>query len=604
MAFNLRILRIQPDGSIALMRRLLSETGRQYAGRYAIAFIFMAMVAISMAATAWIMGDVVDDIFVDQNEHLLFYLAGAILMISLFRGIGAYGSAVLLARIGNSVVAGVQRQLFDHLLKLGVDFYNTTHSSEMITRMSHNAGAARQVLNTIVTTFGRDILSVAGLVAVMVIQEPVLSLAVLTIGPIAIFGVTGLVRRIRILARGEFISLAKVISSMQETTHGIRIVKALNLEPLMRNRMFNAVESVRKRANKMAMIKAQTSPLMETLGGFAVAGVMFWAGYATIFLGHKPGSFMSFITALLLAYEPAKRLAGTHVGLEAGLVGVRMMYELLDTKPTMNTNDGGDQLEIEAGEICFTNVDFSYRPQAPLFNGFNLLAEGGKMTALVGPSGGGKSTLIALILRFYDPSRGMVAIDGQDISKFDISSLRDNIAFVSQEIVLFDDSVGENIRFGRPDATDDEVEQAAKDALAHEFIEALPDGYNTSVGEHGAQLSGGQRQRIAIARAMLRDARIIVLDEATSSLDSESEHKVQLAFDRLMKGRTTIVIAHRLSTVLGAHKICVLANGQLVEEGSHSELLAAQGQYARLYRLQFREQADEQAPDLVDVPAA
>ena len=596
--------RIASDGSVALVGRLLSETGRRYAGRYAIAFIFMAMVAASMAATAWIMGDVVDDIFVDQNEHLLFYLSGAILVISFFRGVGAYGSMVLLARIGNSVVAGVQKRLFNHLLSLGVDFYSKTHSSQVIMRMSHNANAARGVLNQIVTSFGRDLLSVVGLVAVMVIQEPFLSLAVLTIGPIAIFGVTGLVRRIRELARSEFLTLAKVIASIQETTRGIRIVKALNLEPMMRNRMFDAVEGVRSRADKMAMIQAQTSPLMETLGGVAVAGVMFWAGYATIFLGHKPGSFMSFITALMLAYEPAKRLASTRVGIERGLIGVRMMYELLDTKPTMNTNDGGDRLDIGKGEIRLENVDFAYRPKVPLFDGLNFLAEGGKMTALVGPSGGGKSTLIALILRFYDPNSGRVVIDGQDIAKFDIASLRDEMAFVSQEIVLFNDSVGENIRFGRPDATDAEVEQAARDAMAHDFIEALPEGYSTPLGEQGAQLSGGQRQRIAIARAMLRNARIIVLDEATSSLDSESEHKVQLAFDRLMQGRTTIVIAHRLSTILDADKICVLANGKLVEEGNHEELLAARGQYARLYNLQFKVQADEDAPDPVDIPAA
>lgn len=604
MAFKLRMPHFPPDGSIALIRRLLSQTGRKYAGRYAIAFIFMAMVAASMAATAWIMGDVVDDIFVDQNEHLLFYLSGAVLVISIVRGVGSYGSMVVLARIGNSVVAGVQKQLFDHLLNLGVDFYSSTHSSQLITRLSHNAGAAREVLNTIVTSFGRDLLSVIGLVTVMLIQEPILSLAVLTIGPVAIYGVTGLVKKIRALARGEFRSLAMVISAMQETAHGIRIVKALNLEPVMRHRMYDAVDSVRNRSNKMAMIQAQTSPLMETLGGFAVAGVMFWAGYATIFLGHKPGSFMSFITALLLAYEPAKRLARTHVSIERGLIGVRMMYELLDTKPTMNTNPGGDRLEIKNGEIRFKNIDFAYRSEAALFEDFDFLAEGGKMTALVGPSGGGKSTLIAMILRFYDPSSGKVEIDGQDISKIDIASLRDEIAFVSQDVVLFDDSVNENIRFGRPDATDAEVEQAAKDAEAHEFIENLPKGYNTSLGEQGTQLSGGQRQRIAIARAMLRNAHIILLDEATSSLDSESEHKVQLAFDRLMQGRTTIVIAHRLSTVLDADKICVLARGQLIEEGRHEELMAARGRYARLYSLQFKEQANLDLPKPADIPAA
>jgi ATP-binding cassette, subfamily B, bacterial MsbA len=597
--------RIRPDGSIALIRRLLSETGRSYASRYAVAFMFMLIVAVTAALSAWIMGDVVNQIFVDRNENMLFVLSGVVLLISIARGVGAYGTTVTLARIGNSIVASTQRRLFDHLLNLGVDFYSHTHSSELITRMSHNANAARSVLNTVITSFGRDFLSVVGLVGVMVIQSPAMSLIAFLIGPAAVFGVTGLVKRIRGLARAEFRSMSKVISSMQETAQGIRIVKALNLEPMMRRRMEDAVESVRNRANKMAAIQARTSPLMETLGGMAVAGVMLWAGYATIFLGQKPGAFMSFITAILLAYEPAKRLARTHVEIEAGLIGVRLMYELLDTKPTMDLHHGGPRLEAEAGEVRFEKVDFSYRKGTRLFRDLNFFADGGRMTALVGPSGGGKSSLIALILRFYDPASGRILIDGQDIAKVDITSLRDAIAFVSQEIVLFDESVRENIRFGRPNATDEEIEQAAKDAMAHEFITALPKGYDTSIGEQGSQLSGGQRQRIAIARAMLRDARIILLDEATSSLDSESEHKVQLAFDRLMRGRTTIVIAHRLSTVLGADKICVLVDGKIIEEGRHAELLAAGKHYARLYNLQFRDQDKAQDDsDAVGVSAA
>lgn len=604
MAFGLKMPRIAPEGSIALIRRLLSETGRQYAGRYVIAILFMTIFSASAALSAWIIGDVVNQIFVDRNRSMLFFLSGAVLTISLARGFGAYGAAITLSRIGNSIVAGIQRQIYDHLLVMGVDFYNKTHSSELITRISHNASAARSVLNTVVTSFGRDLLSVIGLVTVMVIQSPAMSLFALVIGPVAVWGVTGLVKRIRGLARSEFRSMAKVISSMQETAQGIRIVKALNLEPVMRKRMVDAIEGVRQRADKIAAIQARTSPIMETLGGVAIAGVMLWAGYATIYLDQKPGAFMSFITAILLAYEPAKRLARTHVDIEANLIGVRMMYELLDTKPTMEPNFGGPQLEIDAGEVRLENVTFSYRPEERLFEDFNFVADGGKMTALVGPSGSGKSTLIALILRFYDPASGRILIDGQDIAKLDMASLHNDIALVSQEVVLFDDTVRQNIRFGRPDATDAEVEQAARDAMAHDFIAAMPDGYDSLVGEHGANLSGGQRQRIAIARAMLRDARIILLDEATSSLDSESEHQVQLAFDRLMQGRTTIVIAHRLSTVLGADKICVLAKGKIIEEGHHSTLLAAGGQYARLYNLQFRQQAEKAPREPVDVPAA
>jgi subfamily B ATP-binding cassette protein MsbA len=427
---------------------------------------------------------------------------------------------------------------------------------------------------------------------VMVIQSPVLSLIVLVTGPIAVIGVAGLVRKIKSIARSEILSNSHVIKSMQETAHGIRIVKALNLEPAMKERMDAAVETVRRRANKMSEIQARTGPIMETLGGAAIAGVMLCAGYATIYLGEKPGSFMSFITAILLAYEPAKRLARTHVSIEAGLIGVRMMYELLDTKPTMDLNPDGPKLAVDKGLVHFDKVDFGYRNEAPLFDKLDFTAEGGRMTALVGPSGGGKSTLIAMILRFYDPSSGMITIDGQDIAKVEISSLRDAIALVSQDIVLFNDTVRENIRFGREDATDAEVEAAAASAMAHDFILTMPKGYDTMLGDHSSPLSGGQRQRIAIARAMLRNAPIILLDEATSALDSESEHYVQVAFDRLMRGRTTIVIAHRLSTVLGADKIVVMINGKVVEEGRHSELLAANRHYAKLYRFQFKDQAE------------
>jgi ATP-binding cassette subfamily B protein len=288
-----------------------------------------------------------------------------------------------------------------------------------------------------------------------------------------------------------------------------------------------------------------------------------------------------------LAYEPAKRLARMQIQIEAGMVGVRLMYELLDTKPTLDTNENGPALAAGKGEVVFDRVDFGYPGGSPLFHDLDFTAHGGKTTALVGPSGSGKSTMIALIERFYDPDSGAVRIDGQDIAKVKLTTLRDAIALVSQDTYLFRDSIRENIRFGRPNATDSEIEAAARAAMAHDFIMATSNGYETMLGPEGTQLSGGQRQRIAIARAMLRNAPIILLDEATSSLDSESEHQVQVAFDRLMQGRTTIVIAHRLSTVLHADKICVLVGGKIVEQGRHEELLALGKQYARLYRLQF-----------------
>jgi len=419
------------------------------------------------------------------------------------------------------------------------------------------------------------------------VQSPLMSLFALLIGPAAVIGVQRLVKRVRAIAKTELTSLSLIISVMQETAQGIRIVKAFNLEPIMRTRMQDAIEAVRQRANKMNNISARTGPLMETLGGFAVAGVTLWSGYAAIYYDQKPGAFMSFITAILLAYEPAKRLASTRVQIEQGLVGVRAMFKMLDLKPTMEVNADGPDLEAKAGEIVFEKVTFAYPPAKPVFRGFDLRLLPGKLTALVGPSGAGKTTIINLIERYYDVRAGRIVIDDQDIAKVRLASLRDQIALVSQDVVIFRASIRDNIRYGRPEATDAEIEETARNAMAHDFILATRLGYDTILDDGGPSLSGGQRQRIAIARAMVRNARIILLDEATSSLDSESEHHVQVAFERLTKGRTTIVVAHRLSTVLGADRICVIVDGKVVEEGRHAELIAANNQYARLYHLQF-----------------
>jgi ATP-binding cassette subfamily B protein len=599
MAFSLRLPSFARDGSISLIARLFRETGREFTARYVWVVVLSLLVAGTTALNAWLIKDIVDKVFFERNSFMLWFLTAVIVANGFVRGYSLYASAVSLGRIGNAIVARVQNRLFDHMLDLGVDFYNKTPSSELVTRMSHNATAARSVLEIVVTSAGRDFLSLVGLIAVMFIQSPLMSLIILVVGPITIMGITRLVKRVRGVARAQFISLSRVISDMQETATGIRIVKAFNLEGIMKKRMAESVADVRARADKIVQIGARTSPLMEVLGGFAIALIVLWAGYQTIYYNVQPGALMSFIAAIALAYEPAKRLARTQISLEAGLVGVRLMYELLDTPATLPTNADGPELKVGPGEVAFDHVDFAYNDEAGLFDGLDFMAAGGRTTALVGPSGGGKSSIIALIERFFDPDGGRILIDGQDIATAKLSSLRDHIALVSQETILFRDTIRANIRFGRPEATDAEVERAARDALAHDFIMATENGYDTLLGDNAMQLSGGQRQRLAIARAMLRDARIVLLDEATSALDTESEHQVQVAFERLKKGRTTIVIAHRLSTVLGADKICVLVSGRIVEQGKHSELLALGKYYARLYHLQFERRDGVEAPPTV-----
>ncbi len=583
-------MKLGDEGSLDLIRRLFAETGRAFTKRYVVVVILSIIIAATTALNAWLIKDLINEVFFEKLPAMLWTLTGILVINGCVRGFSLYAQAVTIGRIGNAIVSRTQARLYQHMLNLGVDFYTRTPSSELITRMSHNAAAARDVLNLVVTSISRDLLTVVALVIVMVIQAPVMSLIVLVVGPITIIGISGLVKRVRKVARQQFTSQSRIISDMQETAQGIRIVKAFNLEERMQKRMDASIDEVRERADKIVRIGARSSPLMEVTGGFAIAMIVLWAGYQVIYHDVQPGALMSFIAAIALAYEPAKRLANMQIPLGAGLTGVRIMYELLDTKPKMQPNTGGPRLDVTTGDVNFENVDFSYRDDAQLFRGLNFLAEGGKTTALVGPSGGGKSSIINLIERFYDPESGRVLIDGQDIAKVDAASLRDSIALVTQDTYLFRDTIRENIRFGKPDATDGEVEQAARDAMAHDFILSTEHGYDTVLGED-VQLSGGQRQRIAIARAMVRNAQIVLLDEATSALDSESEYQVQVAFDRLMQGRTTIVIAHRLSTVQHADKICVLVKGEIVEEGRHHELLAKGSQYARLYRLQFREDA-------------
>jgi len=580
-------IEFDPKGPWSIVQRVLREYGRKHLWGYVSGTFFMLMVAVSTALSAWIISDVVDQVFVDRNMTEVSALVVAVIIISLVRGISLYGSSVILTRISNAIRSDIQMRVFDQLLRLGVNYFDKTPSSELIAAMTQRASSPGNTLKTVLTTFGREVLSLVGLVTVMIIQSPGMSFIVLVIGPVAVVGVRQLVRRLRSAAKGELEGLTGIIAATQESAQGVRIVKAFNLEPVMRQRTSNSVEFVRMRSNRIGAITAATSPMMETLGGFAIAGVMLWAGYQTIFADSTPGPFVSFITALLLAYEPAKRLAATRVTLERDVVGAKTIFRILDAKPSLDSNPDGPELEIGAGEIAFKDVTFGYRAKRPVLRNFDFVAAPGKVTALVGPSGSGKSTIINLIERFYDVQEGAVLVDGQDIAKVRLASLRNHLALVSQDTVIFRATVRENIRFGRPSATDEEVEEAARNAMAHEFILQLPEGYETELEAGGGQLSGGQRQRLAIARAMLRDARIILLDEATSALDAESEHHVQIAFDRLMAGRTTIVIAHRLSTVLGADRICVLVGGEIVESGRHDELLALGRHYARIYHLQF-----------------
>ncbi|NIJ41443.1 ABC-type multidrug transport system fused ATPase/permease subunit/GT2 family glycosyltransferase [Parvibaculum indicum] len=579
----------RPESSLSLIKRLFAENVRNHIPAYAVAFILMGLVAATTGASAWIMKDVINRIFVHKEEAMVWIIAGAVIAIYTIKGVSTYGQQLLLQRIGNNIVATLQKRVFAHLLRQPLSFYDTQAIGDLTTVLSYHAQGARTVIDLVVQSLGRDVLSVIALTTVMVLQDPLMSVVMLIIMPLAVMGVARLVKRVKKIMRLEMQSIAEIVNAVQETAVGIRIVKSFTLEERMKSRMGKAVEQVEDRANKITRMNAMTSPLMETLGGFAVAIIIMYGGWSVIAQGTDPGSFFAFITALLMAYEPAKRLARLNVQLSSNMVLVEGLYDLLDTKPAITEAPDAHSLDVSAGgHIDFDNVCFAYGEQ-PALRGISLEMRAGTVTALVGPSGAGKTTIFGLIERFFDPQEGRISIDGQDLREVTFNSLRSNLSLVTQETFLFAGTVRENIAYGRPGASDDEIEEAARMANADEFIHELPGGYGAQVGEAGGRLSGGQRQRIAIARAMLRDAPILLMDEPTSALDAQAEAKVQEALDRLMEGRTTVVIAHRLSTVRNADRIYVLDRGEVMQSGTHDELLAEGGLYAHLYSLQFRD---------------
>ncbi len=577
-------------GATALIRRLLTEQGIAHWRKYVIAFVLMAVSAGCTAFSAYLIGDVINQAYVNRNLPGIVMLGFITAALFAVKGIATYGHSVMLSRIGNRIVANNQRAVFGKLLNEGLSFFSDRHSTEFIARLSTGAAAATQVINLLITSVGRDLLSLIGLITVMVVQDPLMSFFSFVVAPPAFFVLRKLIRRIYSIARSQFHGGTRILETLQETLQGIRIVKAFTLEDAMRERFDRNVAAVEHEANKMARVSNRASPLMETLGGCAIAIAITYGGYRVIETGATPGQFFSFITAFLLAYEPAKRLARLNIELNSALVGVRVLFEVIDSAPTEPADNDKPDLQIKTARLEFDDVHFAYRGDEPVLRGMSFVAEPGKMTALVGPSGGGKSTVFNLLLRFYETERGKILIGEQDIAKVSRRSLRQDIAYVGQDVFLFRGTIRENIEFGKPGASQDEIVSAAKGAYAHDFIMSFPRGYDTPVGEHGLQLSGGQRQRVAIARALIKNSPIILLDEATAALDSESELQVREAMEHLFQGRTTLAIAHRLHTVSHADRIYVVEDGRAVESGRHDELLRKGGRYALFYRLQLQQQ--------------
>src|SRR6202790_127676 len=580
-----------PYGAVILIRRLVMEQGVIYWRRYLLALELMGVSAGATAGSAWVLGQVINQAYVNKNVRGIVIWSLVITVLFAIKGASTYGGTVILSKISNAILANNQRALFAKLMNESVGFFSERHSSEFLARLTAGAKSITDVLNSLINAIGRDLLLLISLTVVMVMQDPIMSLLGLVVTPPAMLVLRKLVKRIKGLAYTQFTGTADILETMQESLQGIRTVKAFTLEQTMRERIDASIAAVERNANKMARVSNRSNPLMEMLGGFAVAGGLLYGGYSVIALGATPGQFFSFLTAFLLATEPAKRLVRLNIELNSNLVGARMLLEVVDRPASELSDDDKPPLKLSDARIELRDVSFAYRINEPVLNRMSFVAEPSKVTALVGPSGGGKSTVLALLLRLYEVTDGAVLIDGQAISGVSRKSLRGQTAYVGQDVYLFRDTIGQNIAFGKVGASQAEIVAAAKAACAHDFIAGFPLGYDTPVGEHGTQLSGGQRQRIAVARALVKNAPIILLDEAPAALDSESEKQVQEAIEHLCQNRTTIVIAHRLHTIMHADAILVVEGGEIVERGRHDDLLRRGGRYASFFRLQHRDVA-------------
>lgn len=563
---------------------------RPYRGRFIAALLCSGMVAALTGAYAWLVRPVLDGIFIDKHEGLLLVLPLALLGVAVLKAAFSYGQVYLMSYVGNRVITDIRQQLFQHLMRLPVGFHDGNTSGRLVSRVVNDVGLMANAASGVLKDIFQNGLTFLVMLGVIFYQN--WKLAGLSIIIIPLSGVTMLRvgRRLRQLATSGQERMGDMATALQETLAGIRMVKAFGREAAEAARFKQSNQAFLATTLKSHQVWSMGSSHMEVIGVIGVAAIIWYGGYLVIHDTMTPGAFFSFLTAMFMAYTPIRKLSGSNNLIQQALAAAERVYEVLDLETEQDLDRGTVTATGVAHGLEFDNVSLQYAGQAgPALRGVNFTIRAGEVVALVGGSGSGKSSLASLLPRFYEPTAGRILLDGTPLTAYTLESLRAQIGIVSQDVVLFDDTVHNNIAFGSSGASREAVERAAKLAYAHEFILRLPDGYETMIGERGVKLSGGERQRLAIARAILRDPPMLILDEATSALDTESERMVQLALGNLMKNRTTLVIAHRLSTVQNADRIVVLDRGAVVEMGSHEELLREGGLYRRLHAMQFQD---------------
>ncbi|MFL2851918.1 MAG: ABC transporter ATP-binding protein [Candidatus Pelagibacter sp.] len=575
--------------NLEILKRLYKDYTKRYIKKILLSVFFTLVLAGSTSAVAYLLDPAIKQLFIEQNKTYIYLIPGCIVLAFAMKGLSLYLAKIIMIGVSEEVKKDVQMDMFNSLLKADTELVDNKHSGKFIGNLTNDVAMITALVSTAILNLFKDSLTLIGLLGVMLYQNWKLSLIAIIMIPLASIVARTLGKRISKEAMKQMNFTGLLTSYLIEVFKNHRLMKIFQKEEYEKKRANTFIESLKETQKKMIIVGVRASPVMEFLTGIMIAFLIFISAKLISNNELEVSQFFSFLAAMMLAYQPVRSLATLNITIHQGLAGARRVLPVIDDKQKIQDKENSKNLEIRNGQIIFENIDFNYNiNEQQILNSINLNIPGKKMTALVGHSGAGKSTILNLIPRFYDPHNGNITIDGQSIYDSKLNSLRKNISLVSQETTLFDDSIKNNIAYANLDASNKEIEEAAKFSFADEFINKLPKKYETLIGENGIRLSGGEKQRISIARAILKKSPIILLDEATSSLDAETENKIQTAISFLTKGRTTIVIAHRLSTILNSDKIYVIDKGQIIGEGKHDELLKTSNVYKNFYDKQIR----------------